>query len=163
MSDVTEKPSTRTKSNPAAASIGQLPKFEMPKFEVPVGLRDFVDKSASQAREACERMKTSTDEMTDQLRDAYTTAVKGANDYGLQMIEASQAHANALFDYAAKVTAAKSPTEFVELSNAHIREQLGVLTEHSKKLAALAQKIANESAEPIRQGIANVFRRATER
>jgi phasin len=135
----------------------------MPKFEVPVALRDFVDKSALQAREACERMKASTDEMTDQVREAYTTAVKGANDYGLQVIEASQAHAYALFDYAAKLTAAKSPTEFLELSNAHVQEQFGVLTEHSKKLAALAQKIANESAEPIKQGMANVFRRATER
>lgn len=135
----------------------------MPKFEVPVALRDFVDKSASQAREACERMKTSNDEMTDQFREAYTTAVKGANDYGLQVIEASQAYANALFDYAGKLMAAKSPTELAELSSAHIREQFGVMTEHSKKLTALAQKIANESAEPIRQGMANVFRRATER
>jgi phasin len=163
VSDVTEKPSARAKSNPAGASIGMLPNFEMPKFEVPVALRDFVDKSSSQAREACERMKASTDEMTDQFREAYTTAVKGANDYGLQVIEASQAHANALFDYAAKLMVAKSPTEFLELSNAHVREQFGVLTEHSKKLAALAQKIANESTEPIKQGMANVFRRATER
>jgi phasin len=163
VSDVIGKPSARTKSNPVRASVGPLPNFEMPKFEVPVALRDFVDKSALQAREACERMKTSTDEMTDQFREAYTTAVKGANDYGLQVIEASQAHANALFDYAAKLMAAKSPTEFLELSNAHVREQFGVLTEHSKKLAALAQKIANESAEPIKQGMANVFRRPTER
>jgi phasin len=161
--DVTEKPSARVRSNPAGASGGPQPNFEMPKFEVPVALRDFVDKSTLQAREACERMKASTDEMTDQFREAYTTAVKGANDYGLQVIEASQAHANALFDYAAKLMAAKSPTEFFELSNAHVQEQFGVLREHSKKLAALAQKIANESAEPIKQGMANVFRRATER
>jgi phasin len=163
VSDVTEKSSARTRSNPAVASVGPLPKFEMPKFEVPVALRDFVDKSASQAREACERLKTSSDEMTDQFREAYSTAIKGANDYGLQMIETSQAHANALFDYAIKLMAAKSPTEFVELSNAHIREQFGVLTEHSKKLTALAQKIANESSAPIREGIANAFKRATER
>lgn len=137
-----------------------MPNFEFPKFEIPAAFRDFAEKSASQAKEACERMKSTTDEMTDRFEEAYTTATGGANDYGLQLLEASRAHTNAAFDYATKVLAVKSLSELIELSTAHVREQLNVLTEQSKKLTSLVQKVAHETAEPIKEGVTKVFRRA---
>ena len=75
-------------------------------------------------------------------------------------MEGGRAHANSAFDYATKLIAAKSLSELIELTSAHAREQLDVLTEQSKKLTSLAQKVANETAEPIKEGITQAFRRA---
>lgn len=145
---------------PNLSSKFAIPNFEFPKFEIPTQMRDLVEKSASQAKEACERMKSATDEMADRLKESYATASRGANDYGLQLMEAGRAHATSAFDYAAKVVAAKSISELIELTTAHACEQLNVLTEQSKKLTSLAQKVANESAEPINEGIMKAFKRA---
>ena len=48
---------------------------------------------------------------------------------------------------------AKSPSEVIELSSAHARKQFESLTAQSKELGALAQKVANETAEPIKSGM----------
>ena len=98
--------------------------------------------------------------IADQLEEAYKTATRGANDYGLQLLEATRAHATAAFDYAAKLTAAKSLSELVELSTAHLREQVDVLAEQSKKLTSLTQKVTTETAGAIKEGVNKVFERA---
>ncbi len=137
-----------------------LPNFELPKFEIPAEFREFAEKSASQAKEACERMKTTADEMTDRFKEAYTTATKGASEYGLELIKVNRANANAALDYATKLLTVKSLSELIELSTAYIRDQFDVLSEQSKKLTSLAQKVANETAEPIKEGMTKAFSRA---
>ena len=159
MSEQAQTPSWAN-PKPIDTSLIDFRNFEFPKFEIPPQFRDFVEKSASQAKEACDKMKTTTDEMTDRLRESYATATRGANDYGLQLIEAGRAHANSAFDYATKLVAAKSFSELVELTTTHAREQFEVLTEQSKKLTSLAQKVANETAEPIKEGMTKAFKRA---
>ena len=54
----------------------------------------------------------------------------------------------------------KSPSEVVELSTAQLRKQLEALAGQSKELTALAQKVATETAEPIRQGLNKAFAQA---
>ena len=44
----------------------------------------------------------------------------------------------------------KTPSEFVELSTKHAREQFETLTGQGKELAGLAQKVATDTAEPIK-------------
>lgn len=51
-------------------------------------------------------------------------------------------------------------SELIELTSAHAREQLDVLAEQSKKLTVLAQKVANEIAEPIKEGMRQALTRA---
>jgi phasin len=160
--------STRAKSKPIVGSGASpfdfpkftVPNFALPKFEIPAEFREFAEKSASQAKETCERMKNVTDEMTDRFKDAYTTAMKGAADYSVQLFEAAHTNTTAAFDCAIQLLAAKSPSEVVELSTAHLRKQFDALTEQSKELTALAQKVANETAEPIKEGVAKAFKQA---
>jgi len=168
MNENEQTPSSRAKSKPVASS-GTSPfdfpkftvsNFELPKFEIPAEFREFAEKNALQAKETCERMKNVTEEMTDPFKDAYTTATKGAADYGVQLIEAARTNTNAAFDCAIKLLAAKSPSEVVELSTTHLRKQFEALTEQSKELTALAQKVANETAEPIKAGVTKAFQQA---
>ena len=51
-------------------------------------------------------------------------------------------------------------TAFIELWTEHARKQAETLTEQSKQLAALAQKVTRATAEPLKTGPANPFKHA---
>jgi hypothetical protein len=53
--------------------------------------------------------------------------------------------------------AAKTLSEMVELSSTHARKQFEALTQQSKELSALAQKVATETAEPIKSGVSKAL------
>ena len=72
-----------------------MPNFEMPKLEIPAEFREFAEKSASQARETYERMKSAAEAATDVIEETFDTSAKGASDYGLKVIEATRINTNA--------------------------------------------------------------------
>jgi hypothetical protein len=53
----------------------------------------------------------------------------------------------------------KSLSEMVELSTAHTRKQFEALTAQSKELAAIAQKVAVDSTEPVKESFGKVFKK----
>src|SRR4029077_13786346 len=81
-------------------------------------------------------------------------------DYNNKFIEFAQANTNAAFDFIQKLSAVKSPSAFVELSTEHARKQLETLTEQTKQLAALAQKVPLAPAEPLKTSVAKAFNHA---
>ena len=137
----------------------EIPNFEMPKMEVPAAFREFAEKSVSQAKENYEKMKSAAEEATDVLEGTYATASKGASDYGLKVIEAARLNTNATFDFANELMTVKSFSELVELSTAHMRKQFEALTTQSKELAALAQKVATDTAEPVKESVSKAFKK----
>jgi phasin len=137
----------------------EMPKFDMPKMEVPPAFREFAEKSVSQAKDNYEKMKTAAEEASEILEDTYATATKGASDYGLKMIEVARVNADAAFDYASELMTVKSLSEFVELSTAHTRKQFGSFAAQGKELAAIAQKVATETAEPMKESVTKAFKK----
>jgi phasin len=164
MSEATHTPRAKAKpAIPGAAATAfefpkfEIPNFEMPKMEVPAAFREFAEKGASQAKENYEKMKAAAEEATDVLEDTYATAAKGASDYGLKVIEASRVNTNAAFDFFTELMTVKSYSDMVELSTAHARKQFETVTAQTKDLAALAQKMATETAEPIKGSVTKAF------
>jgi hypothetical protein len=47
----------------------------------------------------------------------------------------------------------------VELSTAHSRKQFETVTAQSKELVAIAQKVATETAEPVKESFGKVFKK----
>lgn len=136
-----------------------MPKFEMPKMEVPAAFREFAERGVAQTKETYEKIKAAAEQATDVMETSYTAASKGASDYGLKVIELTRANTNAYFDFAEQFLGAKSLSEAVELATAHTRKQFEALTEQTKELAALAQKVAAESAEPIKAGVSKAMQK----
>jgi phasin len=136
-----------------------IPNFEMPKMEVPAAFREFAEKGVSQAKEHYEKMKTAAEEATGLLEGTYATASKGASEYGFKVIEAARTNTNAAFDFASELMGAKSFSDFVELSTAHARKQFETLTAQSKELASLAQKVATDTAEPVKESVSKAFKK----
>lgn len=162
--------STRPRSRPSGYGASEdvpgddarrfeLPKFEIPKLEIPAVIRELAEKGVNQAKDNWERMKTATEEATDLIEDSYTTASKGAVEYGQKLIEAARTNANANFDFASQLLGVKSMAEAVELSSAHVRKQFDALNAQIKELVALAQKVTQETVEPIREGVSNAFKK----
>jgi len=139
----------------------EMPNFEVPKLEIPAAFREFAEKSVSQAKENYEKMKSAAEEATDVLEDTYATATKGASDYGLKMIEAARVNTNAAFDFTTELMTVKSFSEVVELYTAHARKQFETVTAQSKELAALAQKVATETAEPMKESVTKAFKKVS--
>jgi hypothetical protein len=54
----------------------------------------------------------------------------------------------------------RSPSEFFELSTAHMRKQFDIASAQNKELCALAEEVATEAAEPIKTGVSKAFNKA---
>ena len=110
------------------------------------------DKVSTQAREAVDKMSAATSEAADAVQNSYSVALEGMQDYTKKWMEFAQANAQAAMDFYQKLSRVKSPAEFMELSTAHAQKQLTTLTDQTKELGELAQRVTLEIAEPLKTG-----------
>ena len=136
-----------------------MPNFEMPKMEVPAAFREIAEKSVSQAKETYEKMKSAAEEATDVLEDTYATASKGAVRLRPQAHRDRAREHQRGFDFYTELFRPKSLSEVIELSTAHARKQFETVTAQTKELTALAQKVATETTEPIKESVTKVFKK----
>jgi len=161
---MTDIPVTRKTTKPAAMAAPfelprfELPKFELPKMDVPEGMREFAEKGVAQTREVYEKAKATAEEATRVLEEANRAYTKALADYNRTAIEAGRTNVNAAFDWALALAKATTFNEAVELSAAHMRTRFEAMGEQGKELAALAQKAANDTAEPIKSGLSEAFK-----
>jgi hypothetical protein len=73
--------------------------------------------------------------------DLIRSAVQVGGDYNAKMMEFAAANTHAAFEYFRKLHGAKSPSEAIELTTNHMREQTEILTAQAKQLAEMAQKL----------------------
>src|SRR5207344_3519134 len=167
MPEITTSSTPKSKAKPVAVGAPafempkfEMPKFEMPKLEVPTAFRELAEKGVAQAKENYEKVKSAAEQATDVLEDTYSTASKGCASYGLKVIEVTRANSDATFDLMSELMTAKSYSELVELSSAYLRKQFDALVAQTKELSEHAQKVATETAEPIKESISNLNKAA---
>ena len=119
---------TTTKSSISAGNGGQV-------------LREVSETGPTQTKQALEQVTAGTADVTNLMKDTYTTAVKHAQEYN--------GNTEAAFAFVHQVSGVKSPSEFFELSASHSRKQLEALTEQAKELAVLAQKAVLPTTERV--------------
>ncbi len=83
-----------------------------------------------------------------------STVLYGMQEYNSKVIEFAQANTKSHVEYVQRLAGVKSPSEFVVISNDYARNQLTTLSEQVKELAALAQKVAASTTEPLKAGFA---------
>ena len=132
-----------------------------PMTAAPQAFREMAEKGTTQAKENYEKVSAAAAEATDLIKNSFSMAVKGAQDYNNKVIEFAQTNTKAALDFVQKLSGVKSPSDFIRLSTDHSREQFETLTEQTKELTALAQKVTLASAEPFKTGVAKAFNRAT--
>ena len=115
--------------------------------------RKFGDKSALQT----EKMGEAAEQTKKLFENTYQTASKGIRDYNLKALEMARVNSDAAFDYAKRLMSVKSPSEMLELWTTHARKQFETLTEQTKELAMLGQRVTTETTEPLTSGATKAF------
>jgi hypothetical protein len=91
----------------------------------------------------------------EQLNSATASNMRG------YIIKMAQANTEAVFEFARQLASAKAPSDFTEVWTAHARKQFEMLSEQTRELTALGQKMAGESAEPIARNVKQAFDKAS--
>lgn len=119
-------------------------------FEVPEQMRAFAEKGVSQARENYAKFKDAAETHNGTVEAVFTSASKGASEYTAKLVEFMKANSSAQLDFAQQLFGAKSPTEALELWTGHARKQVETFQSQAKELVELTQRVAAETAEPIK-------------
>ena len=132
-----------------------------PRMDATQAFRATAGNGSAQAKEAFEKMSGATAEATDLIKNSFSTAVKGAQDYNTKFIEFAQANTEASLDFVQKLSGLKSPSDIIELSTDHSRKQFETLSEQTKELVELAQKVTLATVEPLKTGVTKAFGQST--
>ena len=106
------------------------------KMDATQAIRATAENGSAQVKESFEKMSAATAEATAQIKDSYSTALKGAQDYNVKFFEFAQNNTKAAIEFVQKLSGVKSPSDFIELSTDHSRKQFETLTEQTKELAS---------------------------
>ena len=128
-----------------------------PTTSMPASMHEKADNGIAQTKNNFRNAQAATAEAGHVFQNAYSVAAKGATDYNLKVFEIARFNTNAAFDYARELLGVKTPSEFVELSSARVRQQFETMTAQAKELAALAQKVSTETAEPLKTGLSGAL------
>ena len=114
------------------------------------------EQSVVRAKENYEKMKAASGEMVDIFQETYSTNTKGAADDGSKVIEISGVNTSAAFDFFTSLLGTKSLSEIVNLSTTQSRKNVDAVAAQNRELWELAQKVATETAEPIKKSFARL-------
>lgn len=149
---------------PASASS---PASEAAKaFDAPIAaltelqghLRAVVEKGLVEARAAYSKAKSAADETADAVDGSYAAAKAGVVAINAKALEALRVNVEANFDFVKSALAVKSVADYVALHGEFTRRQIDAITDQTKEIGALAQKLATETAEPIKERVAKTWR-----
>ena len=129
-------------------------------FEVPEQMRAFAEKGVSQARDSYAKFKDAAESNNGTIEAVFSSVSKGASEYSAKLMEIMKATTTANLDFAQELIGVKSPTQAIELWTAHAKKQFETFTAHTKELAALSQKVATETVEPIKANASKLFKPA---
>jgi len=138
----------------------RMPLFELPRIALPGMFDELAKQGVARAQEGCEKVRAASEEMAEALRETYSITARSATDYGLKVIETSNANTASAIDFFAHLLGGKSVTDVFTLSVAQAQKAFDTASAQNKELWELAQKLATETGEPIRKHVAKVLHQA---
>jgi len=114
----------------------------------------------ARVREGFGKIRAVSEEMTEALRETYSSNARGTIDYGLKVFEISNANAVSALDFFIHLFGSKSATDVFALSAAQTRKAFDAASDQNRELWALAQKLATETGEPTRKHFTKILHQA---
>ena len=109
------------------------------------------DRRLDRAREALQDGSTAAEESTRAIGNGYFTA-------NMKLIEMAQGNAMAAVNFAQQVATVKGPAEAANLWSSYARERFETLTDQSRELTALAQKVMIPTVETLTHSFGQNYR-----
>jgi phasin len=135
-------------------------KFDLPFFNIQAIFGDLAAPAATRAKANFEQVKVTSEEITGALCDACSTSARRSAEYGTKLIEISNANTSSVLDFFSQLADARSFADLVNLSTVHGRKTFEAASAQNRELWDLAQKVATETAEPIKNSFNRVLRKA---
>jgi phasin len=132
--------------------------FPTPTFEVPAAVREFAEKSVSQARDAYAKLKTSADDATAIVEETLETARAGTFAIGMKAVDAAKSNSDASFSFARDLFGAKSMSDVIELQSTFARKQFDAFTSQFKEFQALTEKLVTDTTKPVTDKVQKTFK-----
>src|SRR5258705_12290459 len=145
------------KVTPNGTNVFGMPLLDFSKLALPGVIGEFAEQGYARAQEGCEKIKAASEEMAEALRETYSSNARSATDYGLKVIETSNANTASAIDFFAHLLGGKSVTDVFTLSAAQAHKAFDTASARNKELWELAQKLATETGGPIRKHVAKVL------
>jgi len=142
----------------AASLDAAIEGFSAPIAELRENLRSAVEKRFADTRGAYDKAKTAAEEAPRAVESSYSTAAKGILEFNAKALQALRANAEADLDFVKSAIGVKSVSELTALQSEHARRRFAAISAQAKEIMALAQRVANESAEPIKSQVAKTFK-----
>lgn len=153
----TEKSAAKTVRKPAPKTdVADV--FGLNSVEVPEIFREAAEKSAKQAKDAYEKMRSAAEEATDILEDQFETTRTGLVALNAKAIDAAKANSDATFKFAKDSLAVKSVAEAIELQTAFARQQYDLMAAQAKEMQELVQKVATETTAPMKDAFSKMMK-----
>jgi phasin len=123
-------------------------------FEVPEQMRAFAEKGVSQARENYAKFKDAAESHNGTVEAVFSSAHKGASEYAAKVMEFMKANTTSQLEFTQQLFSVKSPQDAFALWTGHSKTQLETFQAQAKELVELTQRVAAETAEPIKASAA---------
>ena len=131
-----------------------------PLNELQGNVRAVVEKGLVETRNAYAKAKSNADEAAGALETSYAAAKAGVVAINAKALEALRANVEANFDFMKSAIAAKNVADYVALQGEFARKRLEAMTDQTKEIGELAQKLAVDTAEPIKAQVAKSLQRS---
>src|SRR5712691_4716023 len=111
-----------------------MPLLDFSKIALPGVSGEFAEQGFARAREGYAKIKAASEEMTEALRETYSSNARGATDYGLKVFEISNTNTAAALDFFVHLFGSKSATDVFTLSAAQARKTFDTASDQNKQL-----------------------------
>lgn len=136
----------------------RLPLLGFSKFTLPGVFGELAEQGIARAQAGCETIKVVSEELAATVHETYSRNAVSATDYGLKVIEISNANTASGIEFLGLLLGSKSMMDVFTLSAAQAHKAFDATSAQNKELWVLAQKLATETGEPIRRHVAKVLR-----
>ncbi len=149
---------TNGKKPKSASAPFEAFNFPTPNFEVPAAVREFAEKSVSQAREAYDKFRTAADDASGIVEETLETAREGAVAIGLKAVDAAKVNSEASFSFARDLFGAKTMSDVIELQSTFARKQFDTFASQFREFQALTEKLVVDAAKPVSEKVEKTFK-----
>ena len=123
--------------------------------------RKSFEAGARTAREAMDKGTAVAEQATRQAQQSYSSAAEGIHEFNAKLLDIAQTNTMAGLNFVAELSRAKGPTEAFEVWSRHAQTHLQRMSDQSRELAMLGQRLASSIAEPLTRGFDQVSKRAS--
>ena len=79
--------------------------------------------------------------------DLIRNVIQTTQDCNAKVMEFAAANCNATLEYLSKLASTKTPSEFIELTTRHVREQTEALTRQARELREMTEKFLSKAGQ----------------